>query len=288
MGRSPVKIPELVINWHIREQCNYSCYFCYAKYAKHSEFTNDFPAVLREISSLPGRTISLRDIDISVGAVRVNFAGGEPFLEKRLPEAIELSHELGLMPSFITNGSLLKDSFVIKHGTKISVAGFSIDSLSKATNAKIGRQGNKGDQFNLDRLQDIFTLFRKISPETQLKINTVVCRENYGEDFTLAIKTLSPDKWKLLRVIPIHGATGMGITDDQYQSFIDRHISINTKIVTEDNHEMHRSYLMMNPSGQFYQRDKSEYLDSDRVSHVGIMNALRSVEFDASAFLSRY
>lgn len=288
MNRVPVKIPELVINWHIREQCNYSCYFCYAKYAEESEFTSDFPAILKEISTLRGRRISLRNVDIEIDQIRMNFAGGEPFLEKKLPQAIDMSHDLGLTPSFITNGSLLKDKFIITHGRKISVAGFSADSFSREINYKIGRRGNRGDQLDLGRLQEIFKLFRATSPSTQLKINTVVCRENLDFDFRDSIRSLSPDRWKLLRVIPIHGASGMEITDDQYSAFVERHKNIGVKIITEDNHEMHRSYLMLNPVGQFYQRDQSEYLNTNRVSIVGVIEALREVEFDTSAFLSRY
>lgn len=51
---------------------------------------------------------------------------------------------------------------------------------------------------------------------------------------------------------------------------------------------MHRSYLMLDPDGRFYQREGSNYLNSAPILDVGAENALRSVEFDAETYSSRY
>lgn len=79
-------------------------------------------------------------------------------------------------------------------------------------------------------------------------------------------------------MIPIHGATGQEISNEEFSSFLDRHRGMPSKIVPEDNIDMHRSYLMLNPDGCFYQREGSNYLNSAPILDVGAGNALRSVE----------
>lgn len=255
-----LRIPELTINWHILEACNYDCYFCYAKYQQKSNFSRDFVAILHDLSTLKGRRVDFKTGSATAEKIRLNFAGGEPFLEKDLGQAILLAHDLGMRPSFITNGSLLTDEFIRTFGPMISVAGFSVDSFDVELNHQIGRRDNKGKQVSVDRLFQMFALFRAVSPQTMLKINTVVCRENVQEDLSLSLCKLQPDRWKALRVIPIHGAENRGISDDEFSSFVNRHKNVPGRIVPEDNDDMHRSYLMLDPDGRFYQRDGSDYL----------------------------
>lgn len=285
MTEDPIFVPELTVNWHIREECNFSCNFCYAKFAQRSAFTAQYPGVLRELATLPGKTLETRPESISAGRIRLNFAGGEPFLEKKLGSAIELAHNLGLSPSFITNGSLLTDDFIRRFGPMISVAGFSIDSFQATTNQAIGRASRRGLQVGADNIERIFDLFRMVSPRTTLKINTVVCPENVTEDLRPGLARLAPHRWKLLRVIPIHGA--QPVTDAEFAAFVARHDTIRGAVV-EDNCDMHRSYLMIDPAGRFYQREGSEYLRTKPIADVGAQPALSGVEFDAACYLSRY
>jgi radical S-adenosyl methionine domain-containing protein 2 len=283
-----LRIPELTVNWHILEACNYDCYFCYAKYGQKSNFSRDYVAVLRNISMLKGSKIDFLTGSAVVDNIRLNFAGGEPFLEKNIGRAISLAQDLGMRPSFISNGSLLTDDFIREFGTMISVAGFSVDSFDAELNHIIGRRDNKGKQVTTDRLFQMFALFRAVSPKTLLKINTVVCRENVDEDLSASLCKLQPDRWKALRVIPIHGAENRGISDDEFSSFMTRHKNVPGRIVPEDNNDMYRSYLMLDPEGRFYQRDGSDYLRSDPIVEVGAAIALKSVEFDATTYASRY
>jgi radical S-adenosyl methionine domain-containing protein 2 len=283
-----LQISELTINWHILEACNYDCYFCYAKYGQKSIFSRHYAKILRELGTLNGRRIDFQNGCVIAESVRINFAGGEPFLEKELGQAIALAFDLGLRPSFISNGSLLTDDFIMKFGPMISVAGFSVDSFDDEQNRRIGRQDNRGTQVGYERMADIFRAFRQVSPNTLLKINTVVCRENVRDDLTLPLCELRPDRWKALRVIPIHGATDRGISDEEFSSFLKRHRDVPGKIVPEDNGDMHRSYIMLNPDGCFYQREGSGYLDSAPILDVGAATALQSIEFDAETYFSRY
>lgn len=282
------RIPELTINWHILEACNYDCYFCYAKYGQRSIFARQYSEVLRELGTLKGSQIDFEGGSVIAENVRINFAGGEPFLEKDLGHAIALASELGLRPSFISNGSLLTDDFITTFGLMISVAGFSVDSFDAERNQKIGRRDNRGKQIGFERLAEIFSLIRQVSPKTQLKINTVVCQENADDDLTSPLRELRPDRWKALRVIPIHGATGRGVSDEDFANFLNRHRDVPGKIVPEDNVDMHRSYIMLDPDGRFYQRAGSDYLRSPPIVEVGAASALQGVEFDSETYSSRY
>jgi len=283
-----LRIPELTINWHILEACNYDCYFCYAKYGQRSVFSRHYAEILRELCTLNGCRIDFQSGSAIAESVRINFAGGEPFLEKALGQAIALAWDLGLRPSFISNGSLLTDDFIMEFGPMISVAGFSVDSFDDERNRRIGRRDNRGAQVSYERMAEIFKLFRQVSPSTLLKINTVVCRENAGDDLTPLLCELRPDRWKALRVIPIHGASDRGISDEEFFSFLGRHRDVPGRIVPEDNVDMHRSYIMLDPDGRFYQREGSDYLRSAPIRDVGAATAIQSVEFDAAAYLSRY
>ena len=73
------------------------------------------------------------------------------------------------------------------------------DSFDDEKNRKIGRRDNRGAQVGYERMAAIFKLFRQVSPDTLLKINTVVCRENVGDDLTSPLCELRPDRWKALR-----------------------------------------------------------------------------------------
>jgi radical S-adenosyl methionine domain-containing protein 2 len=55
-----IRIPELTINWHILEACNYDCYFCYAKYGQRSIFARQYSEVLRELGTLKRATAGSR------------------------------------------------------------------------------------------------------------------------------------------------------------------------------------------------------------------------------------
>lgn len=71
-------VPELTINWHVIEACNYSCYFCYAKYGRKSRFHADYPLVLKELGALRQKPLNLLSGTFRAESIRVNFAGGEP------------------------------------------------------------------------------------------------------------------------------------------------------------------------------------------------------------------
>jgi radical S-adenosyl methionine domain-containing protein 2 len=279
-------IPELTINWHILEACNYGCTYCYAKWStERSGFGASWPAVIEALAQLPGRRLNLHPEAVVAGDIRLNFAGGEPFLEKSLGAAIEAAHLAGLRPSFISNGSMVTDAFIEQYGPMISVAGFSFDSFSPSTRDKIGRRMKSRPGLDQVRLADMLSRFRRVSPKTILKVNTVVCEENVAEDMRSGLAILPLDRWKMLRVIPIHG--GQPIKDEDFDAFVSRHSQIPGSVI-ETNEDMARSYLMLNPERRPYQRVGDDYVYGEDIVQSGAERAFAGMEFDADAYLKRY
>jgi len=71
------------------------------------------------------------------GMRKLNFAGGEPFLyPKFLTETVvSCKDELRLeLVSNVTNGSLIKENFFRKCGSKIDILAVSCDSFNESTN----------------------------------------------------------------------------------------------------------------------------------------------------------
>ncbi|CAJ2511961.1 Uu.00g075860.m01.CDS01 [Anthostomella pinea] len=76
------------------------------------------------------------------GMLKINFAGGEPFL---YPDKLAMlcrfyKEDLGLESvSIITNGTKVTRSWIEKHGRWVDMLGVSCDSFDEATNTAIGR-----------------------------------------------------------------------------------------------------------------------------------------------------
>lgn len=280
-------LSELVVNWHIVENCNYRCNYCYAKWgAGKSIIKNEFSRIIDEIGRLRNSHVCANNCDFRVGSVRLNFAGGEPFLVKNLPEIIAHTERSGLETSFISNGSLTTDDFIDRCARKLSVAGFSFDSNSPEVIASIGRIDRRSNSLSAERLLSIADRIRSISPRTKIKINTVVCQENSEEDMNEFLAYLRPDKWKVLRVLPVIGAKP--ISDKKFRDFVDRHLAV-PGMVVEDNCDMRGSYLMIDPQGRFYQNlVDGGYSYSDPIHEVGVFTAIRQINFLPERFLRRY
>lgn len=122
-----------------------------------------------------------------------------------------------------------------------------------------------------------------------MKINTVVNSLNWRDDMSAFITAAAPDKWKLLRVLPVLGDE-LAVTDNQFRHYCAAHQAHAARISVEDNTAMRQSYLMVNPEGRFYSNRWPEpgYSLSAPISDVGVEAALAEVEFDALAFAGRY
>lgn len=243
-------------------------------------------SLFREIGILAGATVASPCGEVAIGSVRLTFAGGEPFLLRDFGAMISEAAAAGLDPSFISNGSMITDDFIDRHAQEITMAGFSLDAPDVATMRRIGRADNRGGTLTVDSLAYVIERLRARNPQIRTKINTVVCRQNVATDLRPALLRLAPDRWKVLRVLPVIGADP--IDDEGWEDFIRRHRDV-PGIVVEDNDAMRDSYVMIDPIGRLFQNSvDGGYAYSDPILEVGIAAALAQTAFDPTKFQQRY
>ncbi|KAI9034894.1 radical SAM enzyme [Aspergillus affinis] len=271
------KIP-VSVNFHFSRLCNKSCGFCF-----HTAKTSHIEAPANARSGL----FALK----AAGMKKINFAGGEPFLHlKFLGEMIDYCKEFLHLESvsIVTNGSLVTEAFLAKHGKNIDILAVSCDSFTEATNIKIGR--GSGNQ--VDKLFEIRDLCKKYG--IKFKLNTVVCKLNFEEDMNEFIDKLQPFRWKCFQVLIVEGennssetlrdARKFTITDEEYELFCAKHRH-QTSFVAEPNSLMAKTYLILDEYMRFL--DRSGKKPSASILKVTVKDALDSVYWDESGFVSR-
>lgn len=286
---------ELVINFHMTEACNYNCDYCYATWDSgcHSkELHRQEGAVETLIDRLADYFLVSNPLKQSMAyqSVRINFAGGEPMLlGQRFSDALFYTKSKGFRTSIITNAAFLDDERLLELSRNIDVLGVSFDTADEIIAGSIGRVDRKGRWINTVKLEHISTMYRQLNPLGLFKVNTVVNEHNYHESLVDAMKVINPDKWKLLRVLPIYGRI-KPVTDAQFNGYVKRHSLFSHLFVVEDNSDMQNSYLMINPEGCFYQNGEAQagYNISDPILSVGVPKAFTQIDFDFEVFFSRY
>ena len=287
---------EIVINWHITEACNFACRYCYAKWEKPDasrELIHDLPrstqlmSELRTFFATANLTNPLSQ-KIQWRSIRLNFAGGEPLLyDQQVLRTIKVARDLGFSVSMITNASRLNTGLIRELAPQLSLLGVSVDSTNAARNRKIGRCDKQGQVLSVNTLAKNIRTGREINPDLRIKINTVVNALNFDEDMTDLIRELNPEKWKVLRMLPTV-TNDLNISDAQFSAFIDRHASLPLSI--EDNVDMTKSYIMIDPQGRFFQNDADTrgYRYSHPIIDVGAEQAFSQVSLSTDRYLARY
>ncbi|KAF1842325.1 radical SAM enzyme [Cucurbitaria berberidis CBS 394.84] len=268
----------VAVNYHFTRRCNKTCGFCF-----HTATTSH----MEQIDKAKEGLILLK----RAGMRKINFAGGEPFLySKFLGEMIDFCKENLRLESvsIVTNGSLVQQRFLEKHGSNIDILAVSCDSFDEGTNIEIGR--GAGDQVR--QLYKIGSWCRQYG--IKFKINTVVCRLNYQEDMNKHLDSLQPFRWKCFQVLIVAGENDSSgtlrdgrkflITDTEYQNFCKRH-SRQASLVPESNRLMAKSYLILDEYMRFLDRDGRK--PSEPILQVGVNKALESVYWDEGAFKER-
>ncbi len=295
-GLARPHVPELVINWHITEACNFSCRYCYAKWdGKEKELIHDWgrtQKLLAEIASFfaPGNPSNPLERALSWSSIRLNLAGGEPLL---YPEAAlrVLSHarSLGMNTSIITNGSRFSDDLVVQIAPLVSMIGVSIDSGRADTNLGIGRVDSRGALLNDQKLAGLLAKAKTHNQGLSVKLNTVVNELNVDEDMGNTLDAFWPDRWKVFRMLPV--VTGdLAVSSEAFETFVARHARYKDVMCVEDNDVMSESYLMLDPLGRFFQNSRGQqgYEYSESVDVVGARQAFIGWRFAADSFASRY
>jgi radical S-adenosyl methionine domain-containing protein 2 len=189
----------------------------------------------------------------------------------------------------VTNGSKLTELFLKENKTYLDWIAISVDSLKEENNIKIGRAitGKKP----IDKLS-YYDLVDKINQYGYgLKINTVINKVNYKENFTEFIKYAKPIRWKALQVLPIVGQNdaeidNFKITDNEFNHFLETHQSVKT-LVPESNNAIKGSYVMVDPAGRFFDNTKGTHTYSKPILEVGIKEAIQTMDYHLDKFKKR-
>jgi radical S-adenosyl methionine domain-containing protein 2 len=286
---------DLVINFHMTESCNYKCSYCYATW-DDLEAKNELHRLSGQVESLLQNLadyfLQPNPLHAEMGYqnVRLNFAGGEPMLlGQRFLDAVKFANQLGFRTSLITNGHYLTDDILDELAPSLDVLGISYDTADHALAQSIGRVDRKQRWIAAEQLMQMCARYRSLNPAGVLKLNTVVNAVNCDDSLLDLINEIQPNKWKLLRVLPVHDHQ-LTITKAQYQGYVQRHSALSSIIVEEDNEAMIHTYLMINPEGRFYQNSDagSGYIVSDSILTAGVEQALSQVPFNVSGFKQRY
>jgi len=272
----------ITVNWHLEKDCNYKCKFCYAHFS-HINTNLDIDQGFSLIDEIKKNDI-----------YKINFAGGEPLLNKNVGEFIKYSKQLGLKTSIITNGSRMTKKWLTKYGRNLDQIGISCDSLDNRTNTKIGRGFGNHVEITERLLSRINLMNENDGLNIQTKLNTVVLRNNHIEDWNDFIIRNNVKRWKVFKILKIVGENDnvydkLSINDKQFYNFIDRHRLLNDKgiLVKEDNEDMSNSYIMITPDGKFYQNSNNQYIYSDPILDVGFKNAIKQTGFDYDTYEKR-
>ncbi len=295
------RIEELVVNWHITEACNYACRYCYSAWVRECrqgdlvQNPKDSLQLLQDLYQFFRPTNSTNPLHsvFDWKKLRLSLAGGETLLypghTKRI---VHEAKNLGFNLSLITNASLLDNPEATDMINSLSMLGISLDSANPQTNRLIGRVNTSNQVIDLDDLSTKINQARATNPNLVIKINTVVNKYNTDEDLTELIERLQPDKWKVLRVLPII-SDDLAVSDLQFHSFTERHQHLGKVLSVEDNQDMTESYLMIDPLGRFFQNQHNPtgatpYIYSKPILQVGVETAFNQINFDAEKFAGRY
>jgi len=289
------KLTELVINFHMTETCNYSCTYCYATWeasCSAKELHRTEGAIVTLIDHLADHFLSDNPLQQAMGykSVRLNFAGGEPMaLGQRFVDALLYAKSKGFRTSIITNGAFLDQQRLVELSPHIDVLGVSFDTADEIIAGSIGRMDKKGGWISAQKLADISSEYKRLNPFGIFKVNTVVNQYNHHESLVDVMTIVSPDKWKLLRVLPVYDRI-IPVSDIDFFGYVERHSVFSHITVVEDNSDMEASYLMINPNGCFYQNGELQdgYEISEPILQVGVAKAFDQIRFETDTFLSRY
>lgn len=280
----PPPIPS--VNFHLWAPCNMQCGFCFAP------FHDVRSALLPKGHMEEQDCIRVVEALASAGLAKINFAGGEPTLCPWLPQLIHRAKALGITTSVVTNGSRITEAWLSEVGSSLDWLALSIDAVDPAVLERIGRKTSDGPMSE-DDYADIIRVVK--ARGIRLKVNTVVCRENWQDDMTAFILRVRPERWKILQVLPVAGQNDGGverfvIDPPQFTAYVERHQGVEAHGITlvhESNDLMTGSYLMVDPAGRFFDNTQGRHTYSSPILAVGVEAALRQVSVNPDTFEQR-
>uniref|UniRef100_A0A8D2QKE1 S-adenosylmethionine-dependent nucleotide dehydratase RSAD2 n=1 Tax=Zonotrichia albicollis TaxID=44394 RepID=A0A8D2QKE1_ZONAL len=272
------------VNYHFTRQCNYKCGFCF--HTAKTSFVLPLEEAKRGLAMLK-----------EGGMEKINFSGGEPFLQDRgefVGKLVQFCKQELELPSvsIVSNGSLIRRQWFEKYGEYLDILAISCDSFDEDVNVLIGRrQGKKNHVENLHKLRQWCREYA-----VAFKINSVINRFNVEEDMNEQIKALNPVRWKVFQCLLIEGensgedalreAEKFVISDEDFDRFLDRHKNVSC-LVPESNQKMRDSYLILDEYMRFLNCRNGRKEPSKSILDVGVEAAIKFSGFDEKMFLKR-
>jgi len=289
---------EIVINYHINSQCNYHCTHCFSKW-ENKDSSHELHLNIKHVEIMLSdvynffKTNSHQQLNIADrnDKIRLNIVGGEPLLLKNFGDIVAIANKIGYNIGIVTNGSLIDETFIRSYSQYLSIIGLSIDATDKTIMRQVGRSTKTGNVVNLKKLISHINMARKMNSDIKIKVNTVVNQSNVNHHIGHFIQNISPDKWKILKVLPLFTSTN-AVTDEQFEFFINNHQQYKNVMSVEKNNDMIASYIMIDPFGRFFDNSmwerSNQYIYSDPIMDTGAANAFRQIQFDIQKFDQRY
>jgi radical S-adenosyl methionine domain-containing protein 2 len=273
------------VNFHLTKACNFTCKYCHSQFrdSKRSVTQEEAHKIVKLIAETPGTQQR-----------KITLVGGEPTLVPWLPEIISEAKMQGLVTMVVTNGFRLLDNFygeILCHN--LDWVGFSIDSILRETNLKIGRTTHQtvlceNDWIGLAEYINVCGI--------KLKINTVVTRYNQNERLFPLIAQMMPERWKIMQVMSVQGQNDDHFEDlvvnlEAFNGFVERNRkgleNLPIQIAVEPENLMRGSYAMIDPKGRFFDSTAGCQTYSDPILDVGIERAWHQVSFSEEKFADR-
>ncbi|KAL6071303.1 Radical S-adenosyl methionine domain-containing protein 2 [Balamuthia mandrillaris] len=271
----------LSVNYFPSRVCNYSCGFCF-----HTAKTSDVLPLEKAKQGL--KLLHER------GMIKINFSGGEPFLQpKLLGELCKYCKEELKLESvtIICNGSKVTEKWMQRYSPYLDILGVSCDSFDEETNRRIGRGTGK----HTNKVFQVAEWCRTYN--VLFKLNTVVNAHNWQEDMNEHVSRLKPYRWKVFQVLILKGENSGGenelrdarslcVSDEQFKAFLERH-SHQPSLVDESNEKMQNSYLLLDEQMRFLNCSDGAKVPSQSIFEVGVEAALKQAGFDEPMFVKR-
>uniref|UniRef100_A0A8D2J8Z5 S-adenosylmethionine-dependent nucleotide dehydratase RSAD2 n=1 Tax=Varanus komodoensis TaxID=61221 RepID=A0A8D2J8Z5_VARKO len=280
---TPPAVP-LSVNYHFTRQCNYKCGFCF--HTAKSSFVLPLEEAKRGLRLLQ-----------QAGMEKINFSGGEPFLQERgefVGKLVQFCKQELKLPSvsIVSNGSMIKERWFKRYGQYLDILAVSCDSFCEEVNVLIGRgQGKKNHVENLQKLKKWCQVYG-----VAFKINSVINRFNMEEDMNEQIKALNPVRWKVFQCLLIEGentgadalreAERFVISDEDFERFLHHHKDVSC-LVPESNQKMRDSYLILDEYMRFLNCTGGRKEPSRSILDVGVEEAIKFSGFDEKMFFRR-
>lgn len=278
------KIPS--VNYHLWQPCNMRCGFCFAAFMDVKE------AILPKGHLPKDQSLEVVRELAEAGFHKITFAGGEPTLCSWLSDLIALAKSFGMTTMIVTNGTGLSEEFLKLNRKNLDWIAISIDSLSEETNKQSGRAILGKKPLTETKYRELVTSVKDLG--YGLKINTVVHRFNWKEDFSDFIQWAGPERWKVLQVLPMEGQNDKAIgnfeiTDEEFNTFKNQHENLHSvaDVVFEDVDSIRGSYVMVDPAGRFFDNTEGRHFYSSPILEVGCASAYNEMRYDGAKFIER-